>query len=46
MVSCQLLAWIDARLKQIKENKLPFGGINVIILGDWGQIPPVSGTPL
>ena len=30
----------------IKENKLPFGNLNVIILGDWGQIPPISGTSL
>ena len=46
MISCQLLAWIDLRLQQIKENKLPFGNLNVIILGDWGQIPPISGTSL
>ena len=46
MVSCQTFAWIDARLKEIKESKCPFGGVNIIICGDWGQIPPVVGKPL
>ena len=46
MISCQLLGWIDKRLKEIKENKFPFGGLSVIILGDWGQIPPIGADPL
>ena len=46
MVSCQLLFWIDARLKQIMQNKLSFGGISVLICGDWGQIPPIGQNSL
>ena len=46
MVSCQMLAWIDARLKQIKENKLNFGGVHILVLGDFGQIPPIGQNAL
>ena len=41
-----MLAWIDARLKQIKENKLNFGGVNILVLGDFGQIPPIGQNAL
>ena len=28
-------------LKQIKENKLDFGGVCIIAIGDFFQLPPV-----
>jgi len=32
---------LDARLKQAKGNNLPFGGIQMIIVADFGQLDPV-----
>ena len=39
---------IDARCRQAKpENaKLPFGGISVILMGDFAQLPPIRDSPL
>jgi hypothetical protein len=53
MVSLKLLAYIDRRLKQIRPNaaKKPFGGLNIILFGDFFQLPSViekalySGAP-
>ena len=34
-------------MRQIKENPhQPFGGCNIILLGDWAQIEPVKAKPL
>ena len=40
------LYYIDERLKQIKCNTSPFGGIVVLLVGDPAQLPPVQGDPL
>lgn len=32
---------LDARLKEAKENNLPFGGVQLIIVADFGQLDPV-----
>ena len=38
------LAWINRRCKQAKGKfDVPFGGINIILVGDLGQLPPVNG---
>lgn len=34
---------MDARLKLANNTNLPFGGIQVILIGDVGQLPPVVG---
>jgi hypothetical protein len=36
------LDMVDAVLKAFKRNDLPFGGIQVILCGDFFQLPPVS----
>ncbi|KAF5318409.1 hypothetical protein D9611_013936 [Ephemerocybe angulata] len=47
MVSCQDLYLIDARLKDITTlHDLPFGGVNIIVAGDFAQLPPAKGLSL
>ena len=40
------LFFVNARLKQIKCNDLPFGGLTILLAGDPGQLPPVLGKCL
>ncbi len=42
------LAMIDSRFRQIfpRTSKDPFGNINVALVGDFAQLPPVGDTPL
>lgn len=47
MVSCQDLYLIDARLKEItRMDDIPFGGVNLIVAGDFAQLPPAKGCAL
>ena len=41
-----LLQVITNRLQQVKNNKLPFGGIPTILCGDFRQAPPIGGMSL
>lgn len=41
MVRSDTLDWIDRCLKHFKGNDLPFGGIQVIAVGDFFQLPPI-----
>lgn len=41
MVRADLLDCIDIFLKKIRKNKNPFGGIQVLFVGDLYQLPPV-----
>ena len=43
MVSAQQLQYIDMRLKEITgQQRLPFGGLSVITVEDFYQLPPVT----
>lgn len=42
MVRCDQLDFIDRFLRKVKERDLPFGGIQVIAVGDFFQLPPVT----
>ena len=48
MVNKNLLSYVDFRLQQIKlhSKRRPFGGISVLSVGDFYQIPPVMGYNL
>ncbi len=42
MYSLLFLAWISRRCQEAKKCNKPFGGLNVIIAGDIGQIKPCN----
>ncbi|CAF1307832.1 unnamed protein product [Rotaria sordida] len=46
MVGFTMFQQVDARLQQIMRTKKPFGGISVIVLGDFNQLRPVVDSPL
>jgi len=41
-----LLGFVSLRLQQVYFNSTPFGGKNIILLGDFSQLQPVIDTPL
>lgn len=41
MVRADTFDYIDRLLKFVKGNDLPFGGIQVVIVGDFFQLPPI-----
>ena len=43
MVSNDMLKYIHLRLQDIKKNKVPFGGVNIVAIGDLCQLQPVTG---
>lgn len=45
MVRADLMDAIDHRLRQTRNNTLPFGGVQVIMFGDMYQLPPVVNSP-
>lgn len=42
MVRCDLLDKIDVVLSHYRKSDLPFGGVQVILMGDLYQLPPVA----
>ena len=44
----KMLTQIDARLRQSfpLKSTIPFGGCSIILLGDFGQLPPVKYIPM
>lgn len=41
MVRADLLDGIDARLRHLRNPDMPFGGVQVVMVGDFLQLPPV-----
>ena len=48
MIGTDLFVNIDARLKEARPHQanVPFGGMSIILLGDFQQLPPVVDSPL
>jgi len=46
MIGCRLMLKIHEALCEAKENSELFGGINIIFVGDFAQLPPVGDTKL
>lgn len=48
MISLKLLCWIDRRLREAFPENVNerFGGMSIILCGDFAQLPPVAGTAL
>jgi len=44
MISYQVLRKINLRLQEIMERELPFGGLNMLLMGDLMQIEQVHGS--
>lgn len=42
MVRCDLMDVIDAILRSVRKNNTPFGGIQLLLIGDLYQLPPVT----
>ena len=44
MLGCSKLIELDVTLQKLKKNSAPFGGLDMIIVGDYAQLPPVKQT--
>ncbi len=42
MVRCDVLDMIDALLRSVRKNNSPFGGLQLLLIGDLYQLPPVT----
>ena len=41
MLSAQTLSMVEAVCREVKRNNLPFGGLQIIFIGDFFQLPPI-----
>ena len=46
MLGCAKLLELDVILQKIKKSSAPFGGLDVVIVGDFAQLAPVKQTSL
>jgi hypothetical protein len=46
MMSQETLYFLDMRMREGKASSLPFGGMNILLVGDTAQLPPVKGLCL
>lgn len=42
MIDAAMLDMVDAVCREVKQNEEPFGGIQVILVGDFFQLPPIT----
>ncbi|MEJ7591726.1 MAG: AAA family ATPase [Planctomycetaceae bacterium] len=43
MAKADLVDMVDVALRRAKKNQLPFGGVQLVFVGDLFQLPPVEG---
>ena len=46
MLGCRKLIELDTTLQKVKNNSAPFGGLDIILVGDFAQLPPVKQEPI
>ena len=47
MIGHKILSWLDNRLRAgTGRQNIPFGGMSIILMGDFGQLPPVGDRPM
>ena len=46
MLGCRKLIELDTVLQKVKNNSAPFGGLDIILVGDFAQLPPVKQDPI
>ena len=46
MMGCLKFVEMDSLLRKVKSNDLPFGGLDILLVGDFAQLPPVFETSL
>ena len=46
MMSTILLDYVDQRLQEVCRSSATFGGIAIVLMGDFYQLPPVGNQPL
>lgn len=42
MLSGSVLSMVDTVCREVRHSELPFGGIQVVLVGDFFQLPPIS----
>ncbi|MBB2150588.1 ATP-dependent DNA helicase [Pedobacter gandavensis] len=42
MVRCDVIDAVDAILRMVRKNDAPFGGVQLLLIGDLFQLPPVT----
>ncbi len=42
MISADLFDILDQTLRAVRENKKPFGGLQILLFGDFLQLPPIT----
>jgi ATP-dependent DNA helicase PIF1 len=42
MLSGEVLTMVDAVIREIRRTQLPFGGMQVVLVGDFFQLPPIG----
>jgi ATP-dependent DNA helicase PIF1 len=43
-IDTRIIALLHHRLQQVMDNKLPFGGLPIVFVGDFNQLGPVRKT--
>ena len=46
MMGCTKFVEMDALLRRVKASERPFGGLDILLVGDFAQLPPVMATSI